>query len=125
MAQVPLNKFVRASTRLPTTLTQVYSAPVDTAAIMLTILASNFTPQTQTVSIGISGNGDSPSNVSTKPFVYIVKDFQIAPHDVANLAVGKIVMENFDGIYANSQSFSAVDLTLSILETLNTSSIND
>jgi len=57
MAQVPLNHFTRVSTTLDTTLTQVYSAPVDTAAIMLTILASNTTGNTQTITIGISGNG--------------------------------------------------------------------
>jgi hypothetical protein len=125
MAQVPLNKFVRASTGVTTTLTQVYSAPVDTAAIMLTVLAANVTSNPQTISLGVSGNGDGLGNVSPKPFFYIVKDFQLSPNDVTNLAVGKIVIDNYDCIIASAGQNGVIDLTLSILETLNTSTITE
>ena len=123
MAQVPLNHFTRVSTTLNTTLTQVYSAPVDTAAIMLAILASNKTSNTQTITLGVSGNGGQ--NVSVKPFFNIVKSFNIPANDVTNIAIGKIVLENYDGLYANATALSSVDLTLSILETLNTTTVNE
>ena len=123
MAQVPLNHFTRVSTTLNTTLTQVYSAPVDTAAIMLAILASNKTSNTQTITLGVSGNGGQ--NVSVKPFFNIVKSFNIPANDVTNMAIGKIVLENYDGLYASSTALSSVDLTLSILETLNTTTVNE
>ena len=123
MAQVPLNHFTRVSTTLNTTLTQVYSAPVDTAAIMLAILASNKTSTTQTITLGVSGNGGQ--NVSVKPFFNIVKSFNIPANDVTNMAIGKIVLENYDGLYASSTALSSVDLTLSILETLNTTTVNE
>ena len=125
MAQVPLNKFVRVSAAATTTLTQVYSAPVDTAAIMLTVLASNVTTSPQTVSLGISGNGDGLGNVMPKPFFYVVKDFQLSPNDVTNLAVGKIVLDNYDTLIVREGSNSTVVMTLSILETLYTSTITD
>ena len=123
MAQVPLNHFTRVSTTLNTTLTQVYSAPVDTAAIMLAILASNKTSNTQTITLGVSGNGGP--NVSVKPFFNIVKSFNIPANDVTNMAIGKIVLENYDGLYASSTALSSVDLTLSSLETLNTTTVNE
>ena len=123
MAQVPLNHFTRVSTTLNTTLTQVYSAPVDTAAIMLAILASNKTSNTQTITLGVSGNGGP--NVSVKPFFNIVKSFNIPANDVTNMAIGKIVLENYDGLYASYTALSSVDLTLSILETLNTTTVNE
>lgn len=120
MAQVPLNHFVRASTPLVTTYTQVYSAPTDTAAIMLTILATNVTSTVQSVTVGLSGNGGS--FVAARRYVDIVKNFQVPANDTANLAIGKIVLENYDGLYALCSSASGISLTLSVLETLNTTS---
>ena len=120
MAQVPLNHFVRASRELKTTFTQVYSAPVDTAAIMLTILATNITSNTQTVTVGVSGNGDPAANISTRPYFDIIKTFSIPANDVVNLAVGKLVLENFDAIFCFASSNSAININCSILETLNT-----
>lgn len=122
MAQVPLNHFARVSATLNTTLTQVYSAPVDTAAIMLTILASNTTSNPQTITIGVSGNGGS--NWPARPFYNIVKNFLVPGNDTTNIAIGKIVLENYDVIIAKCDASSSVDLTLSILETLNTPSTN-
>jgi len=120
MAQVPLNHFVRASRELKTTFTQVYSAPVDTAAIMLTILATNITSNNQTVTVGISGNGDPAANIATRPYFDIIKTFSIPANDVVNLAAGKLVLENFDGLFCFASSNSAIDITCSVLETLNT-----
>lgn len=118
MAQVPLNHFARASTPLVTTYTQVYSAPTDTAAIMLSILASNVTSSVQTITIGLSGNGGS--FVATRRYIDLIKNFQIPANDTANIAIGKIVLENYDGLYALCSSASGISLTLSVLETLNT-----
>lgn len=118
MATVPLNHFVRASAQLGTTYTQVYSTPVDTAAIMLLVLATNKTSSPQVVNVGVSGNGGN--NIPTRPFFYVVKEFTIPPNDAANIAVGKLVLENYDALFANATNLSSVDITLSILETLNT-----
>lgn len=118
MATVPLNIFVRASAALRTTYTQVYSAPTDTAGILLTILASNITPTTQTVTVGISGNGGAFT--SPLPYYDIVKNFEVPAYDTANLAIGKIVLGNYDGLYALCSELTAVSMTVSILETLNT-----
>ena len=120
MATVPLNHFKRVSTTLNSTLTQVYSAPDSTAAIMLTILAANDTSNPQTISLGISGLGGQNGNIPVKPYYNILKNFTIAPNDVTNVIIGKIVLENYDCIYASCTALSSVDLTLSILETLNT-----
>ena len=42
-----------------------------------------------------------------------------------NLAVGKIVLDNYDTLIVQAGSNSTVEMTLSILETLNTSTITD
>jgi hypothetical protein len=55
----------------------------------------------------------------------VVKDFQLSPNDVTNLAVGKIVLDNYDTLIVQAGSNSTVEMTLSILETLNTSTITD
>jgi len=120
MAQVPLNHFRRVSTTLNSTLTQVYSAPDSTAAIMLTILAANDTANPQTITMGVSGLGGQNGNIPVRPYYNIVKNFTIAPNDVTNIIIGKIVLENYDCLYASCNSLSSVDMTLSILETLNT-----
>ena len=120
MAQVPLNHFRRVSTTLNSTLTQVYSAPDSTAAIMLTILAANDTANPQTITMGVSGLGGQNGNIPVRPYYNIVKNFTIASNDVTNIIIGKIVLENYDCLYASCNSLSSVDMTLSILETLNT-----
>ena len=123
MAQVPLNHFVRASAQLKTTYTQVYSAPPSTASIMLTILATNTTSTPQTVTVGVSGIGDPTQLlVPTQPYYDLVKTFAVPGNDVTNLEVGKIVLQNYDGLYAYAGNNSAINLTCSILETLNTTS---
>ena len=122
MAQVPLNHFVRTSTTLGTTYTQVYSAPSQTAAIMLTILATNLTNTTQTINMGVSGNGSPDLTTPTLPFYSLVSNFSIPANDVTNLAVGKIVLQNFDGLFCYAGNPNAVTVTCSVLETLNTTS---
>jgi|APCry1669189000_1035189.scaffolds.fasta_scaffold30840_2 hypothetical protein len=123
MATVPLNYFRRISTTLPTTLTQVYSAPDSTAAIMLTMLASNDTANPQTITVGISGLGGQNGNIPALPYVNIVKNFVCPPNDVTNIIIGKVVLQNYDTVYALCTGASAVDLTISILETLNTTAV--
>jgi hypothetical protein len=115
---VALNHFVRASVLLTTTLTQVYSAPANQASIVLTALATNTTSSPQTITLGVSGNGGT--NQATLPYFDIVKNFQIPANDTANLAIGKIVLNNYDALYASAQTLSAINVTLSVLETLNT-----
>jgi len=123
MATVPLNYFRRVSQTLPTTLTQVYSAPDSTAAIMLTFLATNDTNNPQTISVGVSGLGGQNGNIPTSPYVNIVKNFVCPPNDVTNIIVGKVVLQNYDALYAYCTAASAVDITISILETLNSTSV--
>jgi hypothetical protein len=90
---------------------------------MLTILATNTTSTPQTVTVGISGNGDPTQLlVPTQPYYDLVKTFAVPGNDVTNLAVGKIVLQNYDGLYAYAGNNSSINLTCSILETLNTTS---
>lgn len=119
MATVPLNFFVRASSQLKTTYTQVYSAPTDTAAIMLTILATNITSTPQSIVVGISGNGEPGGNIPTRPYFDIVKNVQVPANDVLNVAIGKIVLDNYDGLYCYAGANSAINITCSVLETYN------
>lgn len=118
MATVPINYFVRVTKPLLTTSTQVYSAPQDTAAIMLTILATNTLSSTETVTIGVSGLGST--FISTQPYYDLIKSFPVPANDAANLAVGKIVLGEYDALYGYCSSASGINITLSVLETLNT-----
>jgi hypothetical protein len=116
MAKIPLNYFRRVGYTLSTTTQEIYEVPFDRASILLTVLVTNITPNIHTVTVSVSssdpGNGD--------PYMDIIKDFEIGGNDSANIAIGKMVIVEGDKIFAYSNSLSAINLNLSILEAVNT-----
>lgn len=111
--KIPLNKFQRVSTPLTTTPTIIYPAKTQRASIILITLGTNVTESPQTVTLSLST--DTPgSNIE------IVKNATIGSYDSANFTIGKVVLVEGDYFLASCSQDNAVNLTLSILETVNT-----
>jgi hypothetical protein len=110
-----LNYFLRITATASTVPTVVYTAPADKAGIVLSAIATNLTNDLQTVTIAVS-----TANVSGSYFV-TVESFPIEPDDidVLNVIVGKAVLNTNDQFIIQASSNSAVNFTLSILETAN------
>jgi sialic acid synthase SpsE len=113
--QVQLNKFVRKSIRPTSTPTVVYNGVPQNASIIISALASNNTGSTQTVNLMLS-------TYQSSYLPYIVNNFTIPPNDTVNLIVNKLVITENDSIIVSTGigSDNNIDLTLSILETVNT-----
>ena len=114
--KIPLNKFRRISYPLLSSTRLMYQVPFNRAGIMLIALGTNTTPLAQTVTVSISTT--APENGTS--YVDVVKNIDIGAYDAAHLTVGKIVLTDGDSLFASCSSPSAVNLTLSILETINT-----
>ena len=133
MANVPLNLFKRKSITLTTNRSWVYEAQSERAGIIITALASNLTNVAQTITAGLSTipriSTDNLGNTVQIPSTYfdIIKNFEIAPNDAANIVVNKLVLYQGDiftasagtNYYPVGTSNPAVNLTLSILEAVN------
>lgn len=111
--KIPLNNFKRVSAELQTSQTSIYVAPEKRASILLSAIGSNLTSTTQTITLGVSSLNQSNS------YYDIIKNFQIPKYDAANLTIGKMVLAQGDVLIASSVSANAINLTLSILETIN------
>lgn len=116
MARIPLNKFRRVSLPLTTIPTKIYEVPFDRAGILLIALGTNVTPNIETITISISTS--QPNNGAE--YIDIIKNVEIGAFDAAHLTIGKIVLTDGDALYASCVSLSGVNLTLSILESVNT-----
>lgn len=114
--QIRLNKFRRISYPLITSPLKVYEVPFDRAGIILIALGTNTTNVPQTVTISVSTS--NLTNGAT--YIDIVNNVRIGAYDSAHLTIGKVVLTDGDNLYATCTGASAVNLTLSILETLNT-----
>jgi hypothetical protein len=116
MAKIPLNFFRRVGYALSATPQLIYEVPFDRASILLTVLATNISPNIQTVTVSVStsksDNGDA--------YIDLIKDFQIGGNDAANITIGKVVIVEGDQVYAHCSSLTSVNLNLSILEAVNT-----
>jgi hypothetical protein len=116
MANIPLNKFRRISLPLVPTSSKIYSVPFDRAGIVLIALGTNVTNAPQTVTLTVSStdpdNGVSPIDV--------IKNVEIGAYDAAHLTIGKLVLTDGDTLLARCDTLSGVNLTLSILEAVNT-----
>lgn len=115
--QIPLNRFRRVSYPLTTVPQAIYVAPFDRAAIVLTALATNVTGAQQTVTLSLS---TATPSVYTHPNLQIVSNAQVGGNDTANLTIGKLVLTEGDTVVASCQTLSAINITLSILEAVNT-----
>jgi hypothetical protein len=133
MPNVPLNLFRRKSITLTTQPVKVYEAPIERAGILITALATNLTNVPQTITAGLSTTNyistDDNGNPVQVPSTYfeVIKNFQIAPNDAANIVVSKMVLFQGDifvahagaNYYPPETNNPAVNLTLSILEAVN------
>lgn len=116
MARIPLNKFRRVSLPLSATSQLIYTVPFDRAGILLIAMGTNVTAFPQSVTVSISTI--DPNNGS--PYIDVVKNVEIGAYDAAHLTIGKVVLTDGDSLFASCSNLSAINLTLSILEAVNT-----
>lgn len=112
--KIPLNFFRRISRNATTTLVPIYTVPLDRAGIVISAYASNLTSEVQTVSVKLSTDGIVNSMYT------IVTGWPILPNDAVNLAINKIVLTENDTFIVSAENNNAVDINLSILESVNT-----
>ena len=77
MAEIPLNYFVRKVYPLTTSLSALYTAPFNRAAIILAAYATNNTASDVTVTVGFSGVGGNvggQQTINPKPYYNYAKD---------------------------------------------------
>jgi hypothetical protein len=111
--RIPLNFFRRVSFETTTTPTPIYVTPLDRAAIIISAYASNLTTSTQTINLMLSTQGESGSMYT------IVSAWPILPNDAVNVVINKIVLTENDTFIVSSQNNNAININLSILESVN------
>ena len=111
---IPLNFFRRVSQGVTTTFQPVYVVPSDRAGIIISAYATNLTNTTQNVSVQLS-----TADVLNSKFT-IVSAWPILPNDAVNLAINKIVLTENDTFIVAAENNNAVNINLSILESVNT-----
>jgi hypothetical protein len=128
MAKIPLNYFTRKSTVVPVSLTSsnplssVYEAPFERASVIISALATNTSnTNTNTVYASLSTRGTAITQASPRD-IQFVSNFPIAPNDTVNIVVNKLVLSQYDNLFVwgGQNNVGDVNLTLSILETINT-----
>jgi hypothetical protein len=97
----------------------VYFAPFERAGVIISALATNTTNGTQTIYAGLSTAGSAITTASPG-LVEFVTAFPIAPYDTVNIVVNKLVLSQYDNLFVKAGNPSSINLTLSILETVNT-----
>jgi hypothetical protein len=112
--KIPLNFFKRVSSAATTIDQPIYVCPLDRAAIIISAYATNLTQTTQTVNVKLSSNDVINSNFT------IVSALPILPNDAVNLVINKIVLTEQDVFIVSAPNNNAVNVTLSILESVNT-----
>lgn len=111
--KIPLNFFRRVSHEVTTTFTPIYTVPLDRAGIIISAYASNLTSEIQTVSVKLSTAGNLNSLYT------IITAWPILPNDAVNLAINKIVLTENDTFIISAENNNAVNINLSILESVN------
>jgi hypothetical protein len=128
MAKVALNYFKRQSLKLQTLtqtggqLSSIYVTPFEKASVIISALATNTSnTNTNTVYAALSTEGTAVTQASNEAIPFL-SNFAIAPNDTVNIVVNKLVLGQYDHLYvwAGDQNQGDVNLTLSILETVNT-----
>lgn len=126
MAKIPLNFFRRKSLEIQPAaigaLSSVYEAPFDRASVIISALATNTsTTNTNTVYAALSTRGTPITQASPQSITFL-SNFAIAPNDTVNIVVNKLVLSQFDNLFVwtGDNNQGAVNLTLSVLETVNT-----
>jgi hypothetical protein len=127
MAKIPLNFFRRKSIELPNStligsVSSIYEAPFDRASVIISALATNTSnTHTNTIYAGLSTRG-TPITQASDNLITFVSNFPIAPNDTVNIVVNKLVLSQFDNLFVwgDESNQGAINLTLSVLETVNT-----
>lgn len=115
MATVPLNLFKNVTTPLSSIGSGViYTAPVQRASIILATQIANITDQYQTVTALLS-------SVAFSTTTFLISGYTIPAYDAANIAMGKIILTEGDRLILYCSKDNSLHATLSILETINTS----
>ena len=116
--KIPLNYFRRISTPVTTNDTSVYVAPFQRAGIIISALAANLTDLPQTVTASLSATGNN--TVSSSPKIVFLNNFEIPPNDTVNIVINKLVLQETDNFIISAGNDGVVNLTLSVLESVNT-----
>lgn len=111
--KIPLNKFQRVSHTCTVTPSTVYICPIDRAAILLNVLATNKTSTPRTVTAAISTAQPSSQ-------IQLAQQINIDGYDAASLTINKVILIDGDRFIVSSDAPAAIDITLSILEAINT-----
>jgi len=119
-ARVPLNKFRSKYYNITTTLSAVYTAPVERAGILINAHVANPTPNDINVTMCVSGTFTSTE-------FPLVSNFPIPAFDARSLVTGRVVLQGVDGASITSPDVLLVGaqdnglvLSLGLLETKNT-----
>jgi hypothetical protein len=109
-----LNVFKTITSVASTSAVGIYTAPVGYTGVVLLAQAANVGAQSYDITFShrrsVSGVG-----VTTR----LVKNFPIAENDSANLLTGKLVLQSGDSLLLSANDASNIEVTVSILETLN------
>lgn len=107
MAQ--LNTFKSLQYTFTNSEADIYTAPAGYTAIILNAQCANKVVTDTTVTFKLDKAGAQS---------ILVDDLVIPPNDAANLATGKLVLQSGDKLRGVASANSALDLTISFLETL-------
>jgi hypothetical protein len=96
----------------------IYETPFDRASVVISALVTNKTASPRTVSAALSTRS-TPVTDASPAKVEFVSEFSIAPHDTVNIVVNKLVLGQYDNLFVWADVDNSLNLTLSILETVN------
>jgi hypothetical protein len=96
----------------------IYETPFDRATVIISALVTNTTGTPRTVSAGLSTR-KTPITEASYNLVEFVSNFSIAPFDTVNIVVNKLVLGQYDNLYVWADADNSLNLTLSLLETVN------
>jgi hypothetical protein len=119
MAKIPLNYFKRISSVVTTSPTSIYTTPFQRAGIIISALATNTDSSTQTINAALS-TSPSPGGNPGVTAISILQGFQLPPNDTVNIVVNKLVLQEYDNFIISCAQNNKINITLSILETVNT-----
>lgn len=105
-----INIFQNVTANLTTAGATVYTAPAGYTGIVLMAQFSNITAGTVTASMFVN-----KSNVLTS----LITDFEIPSNDALGALSGKLVLESGHAVFVSAGTNSAVQFTMSILESEN------
>lgn len=109
-AQIAINNFRTVTQVVPTSTTEIYTAPTGYTSVFLLAQCTNIGASTYTISF---------NHVRGATTTEIVKNYPIPAGDTVNLLPGKLVMETGDKISISGSNATNLKFLVSILETSN------